>query len=98
MDYKQSIELKDRIVKCQSVMNKIMKDTLKTCSDKIKTRRAEKGITRKELALLSGMSYGKLTTFESAIALPNSRDLLILCSILELSPNDILGCEFTIGD
>ena len=60
---------------------------------KLKQIRKEKGLTQTELAQRINVSKVTIVSWEKGKCYPNASDLLLLCHVLDSSPNDILGYD-----
>ena len=57
----------------------------------VKVLRAERGLSRKELAALAGVSYPYLADIESGRGRPSSGSLLALSRAFEISPSTLMA-------
>lgn len=57
--------------------------------------RTEKNMTQKKLAKATGFSINTIQNYESGISIPNAKKLYILCKVLEVSADYLLGLNRT---
>ena len=55
--------------------------------------RKEKGLTQRELADLIGAKHNSVSNWEHNINKPDPDTISLICGVLEISPNDLLGSE-----
>lgn len=60
---------------------------------RLKSLRAEKGLTQKELAKLMNKSVTGLASWEQGLSEPSVNDLIQLCKIFDVSADYLLGLE-----
>lgn len=56
----------------------------------LKQLRALEGLTQRQVAEKMGIKYQSYQAYEAGIALPGMKNLLKLCEIFEVTPNDLL--------
>ena len=64
-----------------------------TIGEKIKNRRKELGYSQEKLGELSGLTQSQVSLFERSISYPYVPTLILLCKVLGLTPNFLLGFE-----
>ena len=64
---------------------------------KIKELRKEAGLTQKQLAKMLNKSETGFASWEQGLAEPSVNDLRLLCIILEVSADYLLGLEDEVG-
>ncbi len=65
---------------------------------KIKELRKEAGLTQKQLAKMVNKSETGFASWEQGLSEPNVNDIRLLCSILDVSADYLLGLEDELGE
>lgn len=60
---------------------------------KLKEYREVAKLSQRELAKLMGLSQGQVWRIEAGESLPNSNQILQLCKIFKITPNDLFGIK-----
>lgn len=60
---------------------------------KLKEYREVAKLSQRELAKLMGLSQGQVWRIEAGESLPNSNQIIQLCKIFKITPNDLFGIK-----
>ena len=61
--------------------------------EKLSAARKAKGFSQEELAAKIKVSRQAISKWETNSAQPETANILKLCEVLEISPNELFGCE-----
>ncbi|MGN0797614.1 MAG: helix-turn-helix domain-containing protein [Christensenellales bacterium] len=65
----------------------------KSIGDNLKQYRKEKGLTQKEVALSMKMTQQQYSRFENGVFELNYQQILYLCELFEITPNDLFNVK-----
>lgn len=57
----------------------------------IADKRKDKNLTQADCCRVTGISKSTMSDMEKGIRLPNVKDMLLLCGVLDITPNDVLS-------
>lgn len=98
-DAKEAIDYFNEIthLPCQSKPVDIAEEKIDiegdTLAERLRFLRKSKGLTQKELASQSGISYGSITSYEKGLRKPNYRSLMIFEDFYNIKANDLIRKE-----
>lgn len=64
-----------------------------TLARNIRVRRAELGITQRDLAELAGINIASVCAYENGTRIPGAKSLMALCGVLDRDPSSLLGWQ-----
>lgn len=68
-------------------------DIAKTIGNNLKTARKDKGYTQQHVAELLNMTQQQYSRFENGIFQLNYEQILFLCNLYDITPNDLFEIE-----